>query len=94
MLKEKDLLATCTSCKRVSKVTFETKQLDNDIDEVGLRCPVCDYWQPSYWLNRSLKDKQIQGASRKLKREYEREFVKFQKKMKANLKNHQSLKVD
>jgi len=74
-------MARCPKCDKVQQVNFKSKPLDNGIDEIGIECSGCGYWHVAYWLNEELKEAQIPKASRKHRREYERKFKKFQRKM-------------
>lgn len=84
VMKKGSVISICPECRNVVTIRrFETISLDNGDEEIGIRCPKCDHWQTSYYLNQELKDmQQIKTPTRKDKRDYERKFKKFQKVMK------------
>lgn len=82
-MKKGSLITICPQCRRVlnfNRVGFKSHDLGDDVEEVGIECPGCGYWQPVYWLNAELKRlQQNKAPTRKDKREYVHKFQKWQR---------------
>ena len=81
----------CSKCRRVFDVKrFETRQLEDDLYEVGFECSHCDTWYHSFFLNKELRTQRNQlqrKGKNKNKREellaYQRQFVAFNERVRA-----------
>lgn len=91
-LQKGDLITICPECRHVvnyQPTDFRSKLIADNVTEIGLECPFCQHWTHSYYVNEALTIKAllVQKADRKTRREYTKEFKRFQKKMKARFKN-------
>ena len=76
----------CNSCNWIGNfIGYQSRELDNDVTEIGIECPGCEKWYHSHYLTSELEKLQEKVKSskgnRKTRREYERKFRKVQDKL-------------
>ena len=86
------LTAICANCKHVvnfRNVGYTSRPVKGleGVECVGIRCPKCDHWYPSYYTNPELNNLAKNATSRKDKRVYNHKYRKFQQWVKRKLKN-------
>lgn len=76
-------LVLCRSCGRnVPMTDFTDRQVENGLIEIGLECSNCGEWYHSFFLNDDLQENKPQPEDdRDSRREYQKRFQKFQRKM-------------
>lgn len=82
----------CSKCHRMMlDVDFESRNVEGQrgITEIGLKCPHCDQWYHSYFLNDELRRLQANMSGRKVSRQerrtYQGKFVNLNKRMRRKM---------
>lgn len=96
ILEKGSQITICPECRHVINTELKDRPAIYDILtipnvlDIGLECPFCQHWTHSYFINNNLLQRALKmdNKPRQVRRQFSKDFKKFQKKMKGVLKQN------